>query len=259
MKLDGTSGSYNGLICPDIDRCKDYPEVTIHDEKIGSNSEPVPELGQYSLNWAPAIDPLNFAECVEVVLVHFNGPKNTTCCDGWQKSEKKYPFANKTTSPILLDLCESGSRSLIVEMKIWGQIARVPATLNDDLPKCKFTPPPPPTTTAPPTTTTVPEICKTKFGLKLYFEKIKIYSKPLPELGKYSLDWAPIAEPNGTGVCLDEVLVYYNGPTKKCCDGWKISEPKYPRRYNDPSPIILDLCGNASRRVQVSFQLHKQG
>ena len=45
-------------------------------------------------------------------------------------------------------------------MKIMGQIAKVPATLNDDLPKCKITSAPPPT--SPPTTqtTTVPEICK---------------------------------------------------------------------------------------------------
>ena len=168
--------------------------MKIHDEKIGSSSEPVPELGQYSLNWAGALEPPDFAKCIDFVLVHYNGPKKSKCCVGWQKSEKKYPFANKTTSPILLDLCGKASRKVVVEMKIMGQIAKVPATLNDDLPECKITSAPPPT--SPPTTqtTTIPEICKKKFNMQLFFEKIKIYSKPLPELGKYSLDWAPIAK-----------------------------------------------------------------
>ena len=91
------------------------------------------------------------------------------------------------------------------------------------------------------------------------FDKIKIYSKPIPELGKYSLDWAAVARPKGAGVCLDKVIAYFNGPTQKCCDGWKMSKPKYPRRYNDGTPIILDLCGNGSRRLSVYFEYHGRG
>ena len=187
------------------------------------------------------------------MLVYFNGPKNTPCCDGWEKSETKYPLANKTTSPILVNLCGEASRDVMIEMKLLNRVTRVPATLNDDLPKCKIT------TATSPTTTTIPEICKTKFSLQLFFEKIRIYSRPLPERGQYSLDWAPSAKPEGAGVCLQTVIAYYNGPTKTCCDGWTKSKPKYPRRYNDPSPIILDLCGNGSRLVSLYFELRGHG
>ena len=110
-----------------------------------------------------------------------------------------------------------------------------------------------------------PKICKGKFDLQIFFHKIKDFSKPLPDQGKYSLNWAPVVKPNGTGVCLSKVVVYYNGPTEKCCDGWMKSEPKFPRENNDSSPIILDLCHHcildkcqkASRRVSVTMAIGK--
>ena len=147
---------------------------------------------------------------------------------------------------------------MVVEVNVFGRRGKVSATLNNDLPKCTN-----PTTTTPPPTTpangTVPKICRKQFSLQLFFDKIKIYSKPIPELGKYSLDWAAVARPKGAGVCLDKVIAYFNGPTQKCCDGWQMSKPKYPRRYNDGTPIILDLCGNGSRRLSVYFEYHGRG
>ena len=116
--------------------------------------------------------------------------------------------------------------------------------LNDDLSKSK---------------STVPKICRKNFQIQIFFERIKNYSKPILNLGKYSLDWASVAVPKGAGVCLNKVVAYFNGPTKKCCDGWKMSEPKYPRRMNDSSPITLDLCGNDSRLVNVEFTMNGRG
>ena len=107
-----------------------------------------------------------------------------------------------------------------------------------------------------------PKICRQHFDPKIFFNRIPAFSMPLPDLGKYELDWAPVFKPKGSGVCLERVVAFYNGPTEKCCHGWMMSKPIFPRETNNVSPIKLDLCNpcildkcqKASRRVRVHFE-----
>lgn len=226
-----------------------------------SDSEPIPTKFGYLLIWAEAVVPIIASYCPNYVFAYYNGPEDSECCIGWQKSEMKKPIDESDNSPIFLDLCGAASRRLIIEVKIWGHIVTYPVTLDDDIPRCKITTT---TTTASPytgpPTTTLPEICRKKYDLKFSYDLIKQNSKPLHHLGKYSLDWAAVANPKGAGVCFDKVVAYYNGPYRtQCCDDWEMAKPKFPRRNNDDSPIILNLCGNATPLVSVSFEYNGHG
>ena len=208
-----------------------------------------------------AVEPHKFAICLDTVTAYYDGPQQSKCCEGWKKTLTKHPFRDKDTNSFVLDLCKNGSREVVVEMNLIGHDIQLPVTLNDDLPKCVTTTPPP-ITASTESTTHVPRICRRDFYLELHFEQIHVYSKPLPELGKYSLSWSQIAEPKGFGICLDKVIAFYNGPNRDkpdCCDGWTKTKPMYPIRYADTSPVILDLCGNDSRLVSVYFQHKGQG
>ena len=73
--------------------------MTVYPDIIISSSEPVPEKGKYSIDWASAVDPLEAAVCIKKVMIYYKGPKNTECCVGWQMSDDiKYP---EGTSPLI--------------------------------------------------------------------------------------------------------------------------------------------------------------
>ena len=68
-----------------------------------------------------------------------------------------------------------------------------------------------------------------------------------------------MADPPGTGVCFDKVVAYYKGPKgSHCCNGWKQSDPKFPKANNDSGPIILPLCGTDSRRLSLYLEVRGQ-
>ena len=75
----------------------------------------------------------------------------------------------------------------------------------------------------------------------IYSDRIPEASKPTgwPQ-GEYSIDWAAAVTPQGAGVCLEKVKIYYMCYNKTFCEG--SSEAKFPSRDKDVSPFILPIC-----------------
>ena len=75
-------------------------------------------------------------------------------------------------------------------------------------------------------------------------ERLRINSRPDIWPGYYNIDWQWSVVPHKLVGCVDKVLVYYHPPkkTKGCCDGWKVTEPKYPKKNHDIKPFRIPLC-----------------
>ena len=83
----------------------------------------------------------------------------------------------------------------------------------------------------------------------VYSDRIPEASKPLPQQGKYSIDWGAAFRPQGARVCLEKVMIYYmchkkedSSFVRSGCEG--SSEAKYPSRDKDVSPVILPICAD---------------
>ena len=83
----------------------------------------------------------------------------------------------------------------------------------------------------------------------MYYHLIGEASKPLPQQGKYRIDWAAGVYPENRAVCLEKVMIYYmchkkedSSFVRSGCEG--SSEAKYPSRDKDVSPVILPICAD---------------
>ena len=76
----------------------------------------------------------------------------------------------------------------------------------------------------------------------MYYHLIGEASKPLPQQGKYRIDWAAGVYPENRAVCLEKVMIYYMCYNKTLCNGK--SEAKFPSRDKDVSPFILPICAD---------------
>ena len=98
------------------------------------------------------------------------------------------------------------------------------------------------------------KICSQLTKFKILATKIPASSSPAA--GQYRLDWAAAAEPDGSGVCLSSVTVFYDGEDESCCKDYK-QQTKSPHQDNDLTPFMLDLCGPASRLMFLNFTYKK--
>ena len=71
---------------------------------------------------------------------------------------------------------------------------------------------------------------------------IKRASKAIPKAGEYSIDWAAAAIPEGAGVCVKSVIIFYKCQNKTHC--FAHSKTKRPSRDKDVSPFILPICAD---------------
>ena len=98
------------------------------------------------------------------------------------------------------------------------------------------------------------KICSQLTKFKIVANKIPASSSPAA--AQYRLDWAAAAEPDGSGVCLSSVTVFYDGEDETCCRDYK-QQTKSPNQDNDLTPFMLDLCGQASRMMFLNFTYKK--
>ena len=81
-------------------------------------------------------------------------------------------------------------------------------------------------------------------GFSIITKRIVYASRPKYIPDNYILKWANGIDPSEYTACVDRVLVYYSPPRadRACCDGWKVSETKFPSRDKDTGPFILRIC-----------------
>ena len=99
----------NGLLVPEV--CYNHQQFEIDQDRIASNSGPVPEMGKYSIDWASAVEPEELAICIKKLMIYYNGPKNTACCVGWQMSDIKYPLGRSPLIRLASSEFSNGSKN----------------------------------------------------------------------------------------------------------------------------------------------------
>ena len=87
----------------------------------------------------------------------------------------------------------------------------------------------------------------------MYYHLIGEASKPLPQQGKYRIDWAAGVYPENRAVCLEKVMIYYMCYNKTLCNGK--SEAKFPSRDKDVSPFILPICAGPEYHRQTAIYI----
>ena len=86
----------------------------------------------------------------------------------------------------------------------------------------------------------------------IYSDRIPEASKPTGwPRGEYSIDWAAAAIPEGAGVCVKQVIIFYKCQNKTHCLAH--SKTKRPSRDKDVSPFILPICAGPGYHRQTAI------